>query len=257
MKDFVSKPTSWFSLLILSVVVALVPCMAQAQNHFDYYLYPDSPLLDIQGPPVSNHGSSSAPGGGYFSGNTTIISDNTLMYIDLNAVFQTTTNLLIGDIVGFTYYTIKGSETAATNWAARIYTAPVPNSSWYQYRFDGAQHIAPTMDWTLLDGNDPGYFYNLNDRSDGGNTNEEFSYGWSDIVGTPKYASAELLYFAFLLPGSSDNTNGIALIEFTLANGDTATLYLIPEPEQVAGCLLSLLFIAIFSRRYLRSRRRF
>ncbi len=255
MKSVIRFSLCRISFLLFLGMAVLVPGLINAQTHYVYYLHSNDPLFDIQGPGVTEFGDTLAPGDGSFEGNVFFGSSNTLMYIDLNAVFQTTTNLLIGDIAGFTYYTKKNDIATTTNWSARIYTAPVPESAWYQYRFDAGQHNAPDTSWTLWNANDTGHFYNINDRSNGGNSNDEFSYTWDFVINNPTFASTELLYFAFLLPDAMVNKNHIALIEFTLSNGDVATLHLIPEPAHAAGILLSLLFAAIFYRRYLRTRK--
>lgn len=251
-------PHSFFvrsCITLVAIGFVQISGFVDAQIHHVYYLQPSDAFFDIQGPAVNAVGDSSAPGGGFFQGNVSAGDSNTLMYIDLKQVFQTSTDLKLGDIAGFTYYTKKNNPGTTTNWSARIYSAPVPGSAWYQYRFDARQLNASNTDWTQWSANDTDHFYQINDRSNGGNSNITQDYTWEDIRTDPGYSSLDLLYFSFLLSGTADNNNQIAMIELQLVNGDTATLHLVPEPAHAAmGILfLSLLGIVVYRKRNPRS----
>ncbi len=235
---------------------ALLPMSAVAQNHYVYNLDPTSTFFDIQGTPVVQDADNPISwGNGSFLSQVT--GAQTLMYINLHSVFQTT-GLTIGDIAGFNYYTRKTDDAVTTNWSARIYTEKADSASWFKYRFDAGQHNAPDTDWAQWDSSDSNHFYQIVDRTSGSDSVVyDTPYSWSHVLGNSSYTDLELLYFAFLLVPSSqaETFNHIARIEFQLANGDTAVLNLIPEPAHIAGIILLALFGFVFWRRYVRSRK--
>ncbi|MDB6175652.1 MAG: hypothetical protein JWL59_4963 [Chthoniobacteraceae bacterium] len=157
-------------------------------------------------------------------------------------------SITLDDLAGIKYFTKEGT-TNALDWALRIYTKPVAGvTSFYQYRFDSI-NPAGSNEWSLWDANTAGWFTNVSDRSNGGNTNTAISQSLSQLTGN---YSGDLLYFS-LFTGASGNTsplsNGLDGLVVTMANGDAVRINMVPEPVTASFLVLGSLLLLRRPRR--------